>query len=235
VYAWGRPELAEKGEHAARCAALDGVTSLWWRELLNRRPAPIQIYAPGRSASRPGILISHPSRIEREIHRGLPVVPLPRALLFATVALGPDSLRLVLARAEYRGILDLAALETVLVGAPRGTRALRAATSAHLPQLADCVNDFEREFVLLCERHRLPLPEPNPRIGRFRPDMLWRGAHVVVELDGRDAHHTAAQLAADARRQAELERLGFKVRRFSWAEVRFESDRVAAEIAPLLP
>ena len=59
---------------------------------------------------------------------------------------------------------------------------------AHLPQLARCTNRFERYFVLLCERHGLPIPDPNERIGRYRPDMLWREARLIVELDGHDAH-----------------------------------------------
>lgn len=84
--------------------------------------------------------------------------------------------------------------------------------------------------MLLCERYRLPIPEPNVRIGRYRPDMLWRGAMLIIELDGRDAHSTAAQLAADARRQAELEARGYTVLRFTAGEVRDEAERIAAEL-----
>ena len=76
------------------------------------------------------------------------------------------------------------------------------------PQLARCANGLERDFVLLCERHGLPLPEPNPRIGRYRPDMLWREARLIVELDGRDAHSTGGPARLRRRRQAELEGLG---------------------------
>ena len=60
--------------------------------------------------------------------------------------------------------------------------------------------------------------------------MLWRNARLIVELDGREAHSTATQLAADAKRQAALERWGFRVLRFSWAQVNFEADRVAASV-----
>ena len=111
-----------------------------------------------------------------------------------------------------------------------GTVSLRAAVDAHLPALARCANGFERGFVLLCERCRLPIPEPNERIARYRPDMLWREAMLIVELDGRDAHSTAAQLASDARRQAELERRGYTLLRFTSADVRDEPERIAAEL-----
>lgn len=240
VYAWGRPELGTDGEHAAallysgRGSALTGLTALWWRKLLNRRPEPIHLDAPGRTRPRPGLRISHPAAIDRTWHRGLPVAALPRALLAAAPSLSHNALRLVLARAEFEDLLDLTAIEAALAGRPRGARPLRAAIGAHLPQLARCANGLERSYVLLLERHGIPLPEPNARIGRYRPDMLWREPMLVVELDGARAHHTTAQLAADARRQADLEELGYRVRRFARREVEREPDRVAAETARLL-
>ena len=140
----------------------------------------------------------------------------------------------MLARTEFERLLDRDELEAVLRSGRPGTVALRAAVDAHLPALAGCANGLERDFVLLCERHGLPLPEPNVRIGRFRPDMLWREARVIVELDGRDAHRTAAQRGSDRRRQAELERRGFTAIRFSWAEVHHDPTGVVARLRRLL-
>ena len=102
--------------------------------------------------------------------------------------------------------------------------------AAHLPQLAACESPLEIDFVLLCERFGVPLPEPNVRIGRWRPDMLWREARLIVELDGEDAHRTAAQLAADERRAADLRRRGFTVIRFTWDQVHFQPAAVAADL-----
>lgn len=234
VYAWGRPELPPEGELAAGLlfaghgSALTGLSALWWLELLGRRPDRMDIDAPGRGRIHRHLLIRHPAEIERRFHRGLPIAALPRCLLLAGELLRHDSLRLVLARAEFRRHLDLRALQSALEQGPRGARALRAAMDAHLPQLALCANGFERRFVLLCESHGLEIPEPNARIGRYRPDMLWRSRRLVVELDGEDAHSTAAQFAADARRQSYLESLGFTVLRFTWAEVEFMPERVVA-------
>ena len=234
IYALGRPDLNASGELAAgllfagRGAALGGLTALWWQGLLNRRPDLVHVDAPGRRTSRDDLCIRHPDAVRQNWCRGLPVVPLPEALLVATGALSHHSLRLVLARAEFKQMLSLPSLNAALADGRRGSAAVRAALDAHLPQLAHCANGFERDFVLLCERRRLPLPEPNPRIARYRPDMLWREARLIVELDGRNAHSTPAQLAADARRQAELETMGYAVLRFTWAEVEFEPERVAA-------
>ena len=234
VFAWGRPELSTTGELAAALlyagpgAALFSLTALWWQQLLNRRPEPTLTASPHRRRPTPGVRVAHVPDLPRRLHNDLPVAPLPESLLAAAPLLSRNALRLVLARAEYEHLLDRAALEAALRDRRPGTRALRAAVDAHLPALAACANERERDFVLLCERSGLPIPEPNERIGRHRPDMLWREQRLIVEIDGKRAHSTPAQLAADARRQAELERRGFAVVRVSAAEVCSDPGRVAA-------
>jgi hypothetical protein len=236
VYALGRAGIGTEGELAAAIlyaghgSALGGVSALWWLGLLSRRPYPARIDTICRRAPQTGLCLRRVEVAYRSLHRGLPVTSLPHALLASTPDLGHNSLRLVLARAEFQRILDLPALENAIGRGRAGTTALRAALDAHLPQLARCVNGLERDFVLLCERHRLPLPEPNPRIGRYRPDMLWRSQRLIVELDGAGAHSTPAQLAADARRRAALEALGYTVLRFTPAELELEPERVAATV-----
>lgn len=240
VYAFGRHDLGTEGElsaallFAGRGAALGGISALWWLGLLDRRPASIHIDAPGRKASRDDVAIRHPGEVHRFWVRALPVVPLPQALLPATRCLRHNSLRLVLARAEFRHLLDLPSLYAAVGPGRPGTIAIRAALGAHLPQLARCRSPLEVDFVLLCERFRIEIPEPNPRVGRWRPDMFWRRQRLIVELDGKDAHSTPAQLAADEAREAELRRMGFTVVRFTWAEVRFDAEAVAAKLRGLL-
>jgi hypothetical protein len=240
VYAWGRRDLGTEGELAAALlyagtgAALGSLSALWWRELLGRRPARIHVDAPGYVASHADIAIRHPREIRRETHRGLPVVPLPAALLAASAHLSRDALRLILARAEFHRLVSLRDLHAALGPGRPGTRAVRAALSAHLPQLAGCANGLEREFLLLCEAGGIELPEPNVRIGSFRPDMLWREAMLIVELDGHRAHSTPAQRIADARRQRQLEAGGFRVLRFGPTEVRLAPGRLIGEVRAAL-
>ena len=166
--------------------------------------------------------------------RELPVVPLPQALLLAAGALEHDSLRFVLARAEFKGCVSLQGLERALGRGRSGSVAVRAAMNAHLPQLAKCENGLEREYVLLCERYGIEIPDPNEPIGRYRPDMLWRHRDLIVELDGWRAHHTPAQLGSDARKQKALEGRGFAVKRFTRDEV-FESPAGRSPHAPRAP
>jgi hypothetical protein len=236
VYALGRRELTPEGLtaaallHARRGAALTGISALWWQGLLHRRPRPTHVATPRRARSRPGVRVTHRSPLPRHLHRGLPVVSLAEAMLAATQHLSHNALRLVIARAEYAKLLDRPALEAAARSGRRGSSKLRAAIDAHLPALARCETPLERDFVLLCERERIPIPEPNTRVGRYRPDMLWRDAMLIVELDGEDAHTSPAQLAADARRQAWLEAQGFTVIRFTWDDVHHNPQRTAARV-----
>ena len=236
VYALGRPGLGTEGDLAAGLllaghgSAIGGISALWWMDLLNRRPALIHIDAPGYRAPRGNVAIRHPGEVERLWRGGLPVVPLHRALLASASELSHDSLRLVLARAEFHKLLSLSSLQVALGRGRPGSRAIRAAMDAHLPQLARCANRLERDFVLLCEQHRLPIPEPNERVGRYRPDMIWPDARLIVELDGKDAHSTPAQIEADRHRQFVLEELGFVVLRFTWEQVQSEQRWVAAVV-----
>ncbi len=237
VYAWGRPELTDKGEQSAgllfasKGSGLTGLSALWWQGLLERRPKLIHIDAPGYAASRQDLRIRHPREINRHVHKGLPVVDLARSLLVASADLEPNSLRLVLARADYDKDIpfSLPSLQEAIRHGPVGSKAVRAAMASHLPALARCANDFEIDFVLLCERHGIPIPEPNVKKGRFVPDMTWEEHKLIVELDGTDAHSSQAQLASDARKQEWLEAQGYTVIRFTWPEVQFRDAWVAAE------
>ena len=127
VYAYGRSDLRTEGELASGLlysgsgSALTGLSGLWWLELLHRRPNLIHLDAPGRKASRQDLRIHHPSEIERQVVRGLPVASLNRVLFAASDALSHNSLRLVLARAEFHRLLDLRNLQAALTTAPRGS------------------------------------------------------------------------------------------------------------------
>ena len=240
IYAWGRPELTEKGElsagllYAGRGAALGGLSALWWQELLGDRPALVHIDAPGRATSRQDLHIRHPRAIDRRFHQDLPVTDLASALLAASPHLETRSLRLCLSRADFHDLLHLPSLQAACACGPPGSRALRTAMAIHLPQLARCTNDLEIDFVLLCESQGLEIPEPNEPKGRFRPDMTWESRRLIVELDGKGAHSSAAQRSADASRQEWLESQGYTVLRFTWFEVNFRREYVAARVRDAL-
>ena len=186
--------LAAAVLYAGPGTALSSITALSWWEIIGWVPEHIHVDAPTRRSSRQDVVVHHPRRVERVWHRGLPIVPASAALVDSARHIGFVQLRKALAEAEYRHLLDLDALPAALGKGRHGSATARAALDAHMPQLARTQNDFEADFLFLLERFRLPLPEVNVRVGPFKPDMLWRDRRLIVELDGREAHTSPAQV-----------------------------------------
>ncbi|HEX2127882.1 MAG TPA: type IV toxin-antitoxin system AbiEi family antitoxin domain-containing protein [Solirubrobacterales bacterium] len=86
-------------------------------------------------------------------------------------------------------------------------RAVREAELQNLPIDAErllpdrAVSAAEASFLALCRRHRLPTPEVNARVGRYRVDFLWREAWLVVEADGRRYHRGLVAADDDIERE----------------------------------
>lgn len=240
VYAYGRPQISERGEliaallYAGRGAALSHLIGSWWVGLIRTKPPTLDVCAPGDRRPVPGLTIHHPAVIERRFHDGLPVLATPSLLLQIAATQPLDVTRKALAEADYRKLLHAEAVSDALGQGIEGSAALRRALRSHLPQLARCQNDFEAEFLFLCERFGVDMPEVNVRVGRFRPDMLWRHERLIVELDGRDAHTRPAQVARDRARDMALRELGHTVLRYTWAQVRFDAGRVAGDLGDQL-
>ncbi len=144
---------------------------------------------------------------------------------------------MVLARADYDKEIpfSLPPPQEAIRHGPAGSKAVRAAMAAHLPAFAHCATQLEIDFILLCESHSIPIPPPNVRKGRFVPDMTWEAAKLIVELDGRDAHTSEAQLASDSKKQEWLESRGYGVIRFTWPEVQFQKPWVAQQVRARRP
>lgn len=236
VYSVGHRAVGERGRliaallYGGHGSALSHGAGGWWVGLLDERPWRIDICSPHHSSSRPGLTIHHPQTIDRFPHRGLPVVKVPTLLLQLATTLPAQSLRKVLARADFLNLLEPAAVHAALGQGRDGSAALRRALRSHMPQLARAENGFEADFLFLCERFQLPMPEVNVRLRQFRPDMLWRDLKLIVELDGRDAHTKPGQVARDHDRDLVLRRWGYTVIRYTWAQVTFEPVAVAADL-----
>lgn len=114
-------------------------------------------------------------------------------------------------------------------------RATRQAQMAGLPLGPDIKvdrtrSDLERDFLRLCERHRLPAPEVNVRVGRWTVDFLWRQARVAVEADSYRWHRGSVAFEDDHARDLDLRSRGFDVRRFSEDQICNRAAHVAADL-----
>jgi hypothetical protein len=106
-----------------------------------RRPRP----------SRPGIRTTPAQRT--------PGNPVARTLLdFASVA-PLEAVRKAVAKADFQRRIDLEAIDAVTgIGRP-GSARLKRALSLHRPEYARTLSPLEAEFLDLCRRHRIPVPE----------------------------------------------------------------------------
>jgi very-short-patch-repair endonuclease len=99
-------------------------------------------------------------------------------------------------------------------GAP-GLRGLLAAES----DPAFTRSQAEEKLLAVIRRARLPAPELNVRVLGHEVDVLWRTARVIAEVDGFTYHGSARSFTLDRRRDAELTAAGYRVLRFTWADV----------------
>ena len=112
VYALGHRRISERGEliagllYAGPGAALAGLSATAWWEITKSMPRVIEVATAHRRRSVPGVKVSFRPGVERVKHRGLPVTPLPRALLDLARLVPRRTLRRALSEADYLGLLN---------------------------------------------------------------------------------------------------------------------------------
>jgi very-short-patch-repair endonuclease len=126
-------------------------------------------------------------------------------------ALSPKQLRRVIRQAEVLGL-------------PLGDNVASDRTRS----------DLERDFLVLCRRHRLPIPEVNVPVGEDLVDFLWYRPRLIVETDSYLYHRGRAAFQDDRERDLRLRAKGFDVMRVSEKQVDEEPERVAGVLARAL-
>ena len=162
---------------------------------------------------------------------GLPVTTVPDTLLdCAAAGAGVNAVRRLLAQADYRRLLDPAAIEAACSNGRAGSAIIHTALERHLPRLAQTRSPLEVDFVFLCEAAGIPLPEVNVVVAGVRVDALWRAQRLVVELDGRGNHGTPAQIERDRRNELRLRGVGLLVLRYTHWQITHQSELVAPDL-----
>ncbi len=184
--------------------------------LLERDPELVDISVPGDGgrSRRRGIRL-HRSRSLRLRHftrrREIPVTTPARTI---------EDLRLAAPAREVRRAIRQAGVR----GLPLGEDIRHDRTRS----------DLERDFLRICRRSRLPMPEVNVEVGRYEADFVWRDLNFVVETDGYKYHRGEQAFRDDRRRDLELRALGFEVQRLSDDQIDEEPERVAAILRGVL-
>lgn len=97
-------------------------------------------------------------------------------------------------------------------------------------------SELEARFIALTRRYGLVEPERQVDLGDDdgwigRVDFLFRGARIVVEVDGAEFHDGLVDQRRDAERDARLTSAGWTVLRFGWDDVVHRPAHVTREIS----
>ncbi len=221
VYAVGHRGVSLEGQwmaavlaSGAGAALSHGSAAVHWG-LLRPLSGPVDVSVPTRAgrAKRAGIRTHRRQILGRSdvtCHRGIPVTVPARTVADLEGAVPARLARRARRQAEMLG-LPLGEIPTDGTG-----------------------SDLERDFLRLCRRHALPLPEVNVRVGRWTVDFLWPACRLVVETDGYLYHRGAVAFEDDRERDLGLRVLGYDVLRFTGRHVSAEPERVAALVGEAL-
>jgi len=192
----GRLHRIHHGVYAVGHAMLShrSAAELW--ELLPVRAGVVDVTVPGRNGRRrrPGLRIHRPSSLPGSAsttRRRIAVTTPARTIADLRRVATPAEIRRATRQAEFLGL----ALEGIETDRTR--------------------SDLERDFLSLCRRHSLPMPEVNVKIGPYTIDFLWRERRLAVETDGWHAHRGRQAFLDDRDREAFLRMRGIDIQRFS--------------------
>jgi len=244
VYAVGHEAMPYPARVAAgvlsllpNAAASHATAAAMWN-LCDPAGGPIAVTARDSRRSRPGVRV-HRARLpstEVEVVDGVPVTSVPRTLLDLSGQVGLRRLRRLVKQAEFSRLTDRAALAEILERHPRrrGRRALARIVRGYVLGEGRTRSELEDRFLAFCAQRGLALPETNQMIdvgrGRLEVDCVWREARLIVELDGRAAHQTAAAFDEDRARDRALVAAGYSPMRVTWAHLHGEADTLEREI-----
>jgi very-short-patch-repair endonuclease len=222
VYAVGHRSLSWRGRWlAAVLAAGDGAVlshssaaALW--QFLRPIPGPthVTVGAAVRRKPRPGLAFHRSRTIAREHvtrRHGIAVTIAARTIGDIRPTVEPYLFRRELRQAE------LAGHRVPHLAVTRRTR-----------------SDLELLFLALCERHDLPRPEVNVRIGSRLVDFLFRELRIVVETDSWDYHRGSVAFEDDHERELALHAHGYTTRRYTGEQLESAPEAIAADLRDAL-
>lgn len=240
VYAVGSPTLTRRGQWMAAvlcCGEGTVLSHFSAAALLGVRevdPPLVEVAIPRACDLRPsGIRVlrrPHLRAADVGSSDGIPVTSPVRTLIDLATRLSSVRLEAAVNAADKLDLVDPETLRAELAErrGQRGVRALREVLDRRTFVLTD--SELERRFARLARRAGLPRPQTGVRLNGFKVDFHWPDLGLVVETDGLRYHRTAAQQARDLRRDRAHARAGLTTLRFSHAEVRYEPDRVIADL-----
>jgi uncharacterized protein DUF559 len=165
--------------------------------------------------------------------QAMPVTTVPRTLLDLATVLQPHQVERAVNDAEVRRLTDPLSLADLVARYPRrkGVRTIRAILERLEDGSSMTRSELEARFLGFVHQVGLPRPQTNASLlvgsGWIECDFAWPRRRVIVELDGRASHGTAAAFERDRTRDRRLHAAGWRVVRVTWRQL----DQSAAELA----
>ncbi|HVL95996.1 MAG TPA: DUF559 domain-containing protein, partial [Solirubrobacteraceae bacterium] len=209
-----------------------------WYGLWRGWNGAVHVTARGNLAAREGVALHRARNVDARdvrIVRNLPVATPARLLLDLAEVADDRALEQVAGAAAVQDLLRPADLVDLRDRSPgrRGLGRLDTLIDA-LTRPAFTRSEAEERMLALVREAGLPRPEVNARVAGLEVDFLWRAQHLVVEVDGYAFHAARDDFERDRRRDASLQRAGYRVIRISWRRLGAEPLGVVAGLAPLL-
>jgi very-short-patch-repair endonuclease len=147
----------------------------------------------------------------------LPPHQLERAFTEAAIQRHSDSLSLPDLIARYPGRKGVGLVRALLETGPVLTR-----------------GELEARFRAFIRTAFLPTPRFNYNVEGYECDCVWPDHAIIVELDGRAAHDTAAAFERDRERDRALSVAGWTVIRVTWRQLHDQPEVLASDLRRLL-
>ncbi|MGH2842216.1 MAG: DUF559 domain-containing protein [Solirubrobacteraceae bacterium] len=212
-------------------AALSHGTAAYWHGWLRYPVRATHVSTPRRIRTRFAGVVFHNERdSDAGLVNGIPCTSPTQTLLDLAAT---EPLRLVLrslAQLDYARKLSPTAIRDACGRGRPGSAALLNALRSYIPQLARTKSELEDDFLYLCQRFGVPIPNVNAELHGEEPDCYWPEFGLVVELDGDGAHGTPAQRNRDQRKALKLRSRGLTVVRYTYDQVNHDAAAVAADV-----
>lgn len=211
----------------ARAELADYSAATAWEIRRGEPWRPMVVVPRGVVRRVPGILTrrANLSPDDYDRHLGIPITSPARTLVDLAHLIEEDEMTRALRRAMYLKLFDLDATREAL------TRRPNAMLRRLLEDIAYADSFAEDDFLRLCDRFRLPRPEPQWPIAGHRVDFCWPQERVVVEIDGWGAHSTRDAFQRDRSQTNRMQLLGYVVLRFTTTDVNRRARATAAQIS----
>lgn len=170
---------------------------------------------------------------------GLPITSAERTVIDLGAVLHESHLGRIVDHGLASGLIDLSVLQELFLSLGRrgkpGTAALRKLLEVRDAAYIVPESELERRLIALLERAGLPPPvrqfrAPWLRSVNGRVDLAYPEHKLIIEADSRRWHLLMAAFETDRLRDNAAQLAGWRILRFTWAEITESPERVVATV-----